>query len=49
MDFEPNYEAFTYMIAVENNGETPANFSPAEIPAARWAVFESIGPMPGGC
>lgn len=47
MDFEPNYEAFTYMIAVEDNGETPEDFSPAEIPAARWAVFESIGPMPG--
>ncbi|TGE39195.1 AraC family transcriptional regulator [Desulfosporosinus fructosivorans] len=47
MDFEPNYEAFTYMIGVEDNGETPGDFSPAEIPAARWAVFESIGPMPG--
>jgi len=47
MDFEPNYEAFTYMIAVEDNGETPEGFSSAEIPTARWAVFESVGPMPG--
>lgn len=47
MDFEPNYEAFTYMIAVEDNGEIPEDFRLAEIPAARWAVFESIGPMPG--
>ncbi|AFQ45112.1 GyrI-like domain-containing protein [Desulfosporosinus meridiei] len=47
LDFEPNYEAFTYMIAVEDNGETPADFSSVEIPTARWAVFESVGPMPG--
>lgn len=47
MDFEPNYEAFTYMIAVEDKGETPADFTSAEIPAVRWAVFESVGPLPG--
>ncbi|AET67135.1 hypothetical protein Desor_1478 [Desulfosporosinus orientis DSM 765] len=47
MDFEQNYEAFTYMIAVKDNGSAPEDFRAAEIPAARWAVFESVGPMPG--
>lgn len=46
MDFEANYEAFTYMIAVEDNGTVLEDFCIAEVPAARWAVFESIGPIP---
>lgn len=47
LDFEPNYEAFTYMIAVEDNGSSAEDFSIVVVPAAHWAVFESIGPMPG--
>lgn len=46
-DFEPNYEAFTYMIAVEDNGIRNEDFTTIEVPAACWAVFESVGPMPG--
>ncbi|MDF2685607.1 MAG: hypothetical protein K0S55_788 [Clostridia bacterium] len=47
MDFSPENEAFTYMIAVEDNGINYDEFTKAEIPKANWAVFESIGPMPG--
>jgi len=46
MDFEPNYEAFTYMIAVEDNETNSEDFCTAVVPAARWAVFDAIGPMP---
>ena len=40
-------EVFTYAIAVEKPEEAnTAGFDVIQIPAATWAVFESIGPMP---
>ncbi len=48
MEFDPPQEEFTYMIAVERpKGTVPADFVEKEIPAASWAVFDSVGPMPG--
>jgi AraC family transcriptional regulator len=50
MDFSPENEAFTYMIAVKDNGNKQAEqseFTSAVIPGVYWAVFESVGPMPG--
>jgi AraC family transcriptional regulator len=41
-------EEFTYAIGVETPAKTvPARFGVIHIPAATWAVFESVGPMPG--
>jgi AraC family transcriptional regulator len=40
-------EGFTYGIGVEKPDKAvPAGFDVIHIPAATWAVFESIGPMP---
>lgn len=40
-------EGFNYMIGIEKIKETlPKGFISATIPAATWAVFESIGPLP---
>ncbi len=40
-------EKFTYAIGIEKPGKAaPAGFEVIHIPAATWAVFESIGPMP---
>ena len=39
-------DSFTYMIAVEDNGTVPPTYERAEIPAATYAVFESVGPIP---
>ena len=48
MEFDRPQEEFTYMIAVEKpNGAVPADFVEKEIPPASWAVFDSVGPMPG--
>lgn len=45
-NFDKGY--FTYMIGVEKNEETiPEDFRSVTIPAATWAVFESVGPLPG--
>ncbi len=39
---------FTYVIGIEKpDVPVPREFKIYEIPAATWAVFESIGPMPG--
>ena len=46
MDFDREQEQFNYMIAVETMKEKPAKLEGREIPAATWAVFQSIGPMP---
>ena len=41
-------EEFIYAIGVETKAKTiPASFEVIHIPAATWAVFDSIGPMPG--
>ncbi|WP_171056300.1 GyrI-like domain-containing protein [Paenibacillus sinopodophylli] len=47
-DAQQNGEYFKYAIAVESNA--PASdygFERIQIPSATWAVFTSIGPMPG--
>ena len=47
MDFESDKEQFSYMIAIEDvNKSKDTGFETREIPAATWAVFTSIGPMP---
>lgn len=47
MDFQENMEEFSYMVAVENvNDSADAGFETREIPAATWAIFTSVGPMP---
>lgn len=47
MDFEQDKENFTYMIAIEDaNHVKDIGFETREIPAATWAVFTSVGPMP---
>lgn len=39
---------FTYMIGVETPKDTlPKGYASVTIPAATWAVFESVGPLPG--
>ncbi|MDU2063267.1 MAG: AraC family transcriptional regulator [Sporomusaceae bacterium] len=44
-DFEE--DKFNYMIAVEGvNEELPQGYISAKIPAATWAVFESVGALP---
>ena len=41
-------EEFTYAIGVEAAvREVPKDFEVIHVPAARWAIFDSIGPMPG--
>jgi AraC family transcriptional regulator len=48
MEFSPEQEELTYVIASEKTSEdVPADFIEKEIPASTWAVFESVGPMPG--
>lgn len=47
MEMEHDKERFTYMIAVEESpGTKEHGFSKKDIPAATWAVFTSVGPMP---
>ncbi|MFZ5967819.1 MAG: AraC family transcriptional regulator [Bacillota bacterium] len=47
MDFDHEKEALTYVIAVEKPQiEVPDDLVEKEIPAATWAIFESVGPMP---
>ena len=38
---------FDYFIAVATNKDTPEGLSEYVVPACTWAVFESVGPMPG--
>ena len=43
----PAPDEFTYIIGIENTkGTIPDGFTEKEIPAATWAIFESVGPMP---
>jgi AraC family transcriptional regulator len=47
-DYEQEKGEFTYIIAIEKpSGVLPGDFIEREIPAATWAVFESVGPLPG--
>lgn len=47
LDFDQDQHQFTYMVAVEKpQGEIPEGFQEAQIPAATWATFEVVGPLP---
>ena len=47
LDFDGNTEQITYMIGMENTSNSADNgFDIIKIPAATWAVFKSIGPIP---
>jgi AraC family transcriptional regulator len=44
----PGKEEFTYMIASKAGADAaPDGFTTAAIPAHTWAIFPSVGPMPG--
>jgi len=46
-DFGMSKDEFNYMIAVEKiEGTLPKGYISAIIPAATWAIFESVGPLP---
>ncbi|MCT8977849.1 AraC family transcriptional regulator [Clostridium sp. CX1] len=46
-DFDKFTDEFNYMIAVEEiKDPLPKGYISATIPAATWAVFESVGPVP---
>lgn len=46
-DFDKYKDEFNYMIAIEGiQGTIPKGYVSAVIPAATWAAFESVGPMP---
>jgi AraC family transcriptional regulator len=48
MDMQPGKEDFTYMIATKADAVSPAEgFALSTIPASTWAIFTSVGPMPG--
>lgn len=42
-----NGQDFDYYIAVATNGKKPEELEEYRVPACSWAVFESIGPLPG--
>ncbi|MGD6958789.1 AraC family transcriptional regulator [Rossellomorea aquimaris] len=46
MEFDHPSEEFTYFIGAEKKSEKNRSLEVKEIPAATWAVFESVGPMP---
>ncbi|HWO95793.1 MAG TPA: AraC family transcriptional regulator [Bacillus sp. (in: firmicutes)] len=46
MDFDHANEELTYFIGVESQEKREA-FETKTVPALTWAVFESVGPMPG--
>ncbi|BCB02679.1 AraC family transcriptional regulator [Bacillus sp. KH172YL63] len=46
MEFDHPNEAFTYFIGAGKKGSGDPSLVVKEIPAATWAVFESVGPMP---
>lgn len=48
LDIRQEEERFNYMIAVNGSDKgTNDDFTVREIPASTWAVFHSVGPMPG--
>lgn len=47
MAYDMAAEELTYMVAVEKGqAQVPEGLVEEEIPAAAWAIFESVGPMP---
>jgi len=48
MDFSSDCDEFSYVIAIEKPEDyNLKDYVEKEIPGATWAIFESIGPMPG--
>ncbi|MBP1991898.1 AraC family transcriptional regulator [Paenibacillus eucommiae] len=48
LDMQPDQENFSYMIASETNLTSPEDgLSLRTIPASTWAIFTSVGPIPG--
>ncbi|MFC5650641.1 effector binding domain-containing protein [Paenibacillus solisilvae] len=48
LEMDHSKEQFTYLIAVKAHSESSGDgFGLTNIPASTWAVFPSIGPMPG--
>lgn len=48
MEFDTTQEKLTYLICAEKNGkDIPSDWEEKKIPASTWAVFESVGAMPG--
>lgn len=48
MNYDHQQEEFDYVIAIEKpEKEMAGDFVVEEIPDATWAIFESVGPMPG--
>jgi len=45
-DMDEDQSEFTYMIAVEGD-RAKAGMAVRQIPAQTWAIFESVGPLPG--
>lgn len=47
METGPDPDEFTYFVGVEKmKSSAPDGFDEKDIPAATWAIFESVGPMP---
>jgi AraC family transcriptional regulator len=46
-DFSPELKEFTYLIAAATAAAVPEGMAEREIPAATWAVFQAVGPLPG--
>lgn len=47
LEYSPEQEEFTYMIGVRNPNGDIDDLQVKDVPASKWAVFTSIGPMPG--
>jgi len=45
-DFQPDLQEFNYVIATESAAAPPDGFVRKDVPAATWAVFDSVGAMP---
>jgi len=47
LDFQEDMEQMSYMIAIEDvSNLEDTEFHTREIPAANWAIFASVGPLP---
>ncbi|EKN68664.1 transcription activator effector binding protein [Schinkia azotoformans LMG 9581] len=44
VDYSNERNELKYWIAVEGKGNLPDNFSTFDVPAAKWVVFEVVGP-----
>lgn len=47
MDMKHEKEQFTYLVAVKGDTSTGKEYTVRTIPASAWAVFTSVGPIPG--